>query len=187
MCWLVLANFAAFVRATWYGQRMNPTIPSTFGAAPATSMPTYQRPDPPLPIPIREIVAQYDKAMNNNPTMEAAVGFRSATPPSNPIKDRGSETIHRDREALERAQMAAALTVAKQAEQDEVKLTLDRLRATRKARGGVGAPLQVPIHLQSSAAIVITDADLKPTSRGELEDQAAQIDPDAEIDTDEGG
>lgn len=91
------------------------------------------------------------------------------------------EIIHRDREALEKAQMTAALTEAKRAEQGEVLSTLDMLRRTRKARGGTGAPLQVPLHLQSSAAIVITDADLKPTTRAELEDQAAQIDPDAEV------
>lgn len=104
------------------------------------------------------------------------MGFRSATPPTNK-----PEIIHRDREALEKAQLTTALTEAKRAEFDDTKRVLDQLRATRKARGGVGAPLQVPLHLQSSAAIVITDADLKPTSRAELEDQAASLDPDAEV------
>lgn len=40
---------------------------------------------------------------------------------------------------------------------------LDKLRATRKSRGGTGAPLQVPGHLKDAAegiGIVITDADL---------------------------
>lgn len=40
---------------------------------------------------------------------------------------------------------------------------LDKLRATRKSRGGTGAPLQVPGHLKGAAegvGIVITDADL---------------------------
>lgn len=41
---------------------------------------------------------------------------------------------------------------------------LDKLRATRKARGGVGAPLVVPAHLRDAAegkpGIIITDVDL---------------------------
>jgi len=41
---------------------------------------------------------------------------------------------------------------------------LDKLRATRKARGGVGAPLIVPVHLQGAAdgkpSIIITDEEL---------------------------
>lgn len=43
--------------------------------------------------------------------------------------------------------------------------TLDKLRATRKMRGGTGAPLIVPGHLAGAAAgkpsIIITDAELK--------------------------
>lgn len=61
--------------------------------------------------------------------------------------------------------MTMALTEGRRAENDETKSLLDRLRATRKARGGTGAPLEVPAHLRDAASgvgIVITDADLNP-------------------------
>lgn len=48
---------------------------------------------------------------------------------------------------------------------NETRKTLDELRRTRVARGGVGAPLQVPTHLRDAAAgigIIVTDADLNP-------------------------
>lgn len=64
---------------------------------------------------------------------------------------------------------------------DDIKKKLDELRRTRKARGGVGAPLQVPAHLRDAAAgigIVVTDADLDPrktkTREQEL-DEAADL------------
>lgn len=38
---------------------------------------------------------------------------------------------------------------------------LDALRRSRKSRGGVGAPLEVPGHLRPNTEIVITDKDLK--------------------------
>lgn len=63
-----------------------------------------------------------------------------------------------------RAAIAEVLTADKKREHDTVKSQLDILRATRKSRGGVGAPLSVPAHLRSAAnghGIVITDADLK--------------------------
>jgi len=47
--------------------------------------------------------------------------------------------------------------------QEETLSVLDALRRSRKARGGVGAPLQVPANLRDAAAgqgIIITDADL---------------------------
>lgn len=46
----------------------------------------------------------------------------------------------------------------------ETRAVLDTLRAARKARGGVGAPLGVPAHLKGASTgrgIVITDADLR--------------------------
>jgi hypothetical protein len=48
---------------------------------------------------------------------------------------------------------------------DETRKTLDELRRTRKTRGGVGAPLDVPFHLKDAArgmGIIVTDADLNP-------------------------
>lgn len=47
---------------------------------------------------------------------------------------------------------------------------LDKLRATRKARGGSGAPLLVPAHLRDIASddakgVVITDEDLTITEK----------------------
>jgi hypothetical protein len=50
-----------------------------------------------------------------------------------------------------------------QQRQGETLTVLEALRRSRKTRGGVGAPLQVPAHLQPAAAIVVTDADLKPS------------------------
>lgn len=38
---------------------------------------------------------------------------------------------------------------------------LDALRRSRKSRGGVGAPLQVPAHLRDGTQLVITDEQLK--------------------------
>ena len=67
------------------------------------------------------------------------------------------------RAELHRAQLATALVEVKRAEQSEVLSLLDQLRRTRKDRGGVGAPLQVPAHLRDAAegqGIIITDADL---------------------------
>lgn len=55
------------------------------------------------------------------------------------------------------------LAEQKRQDQNETKSVLDHLRKTRKARGGVGAPLIVPAHLQDASmgqGIVITDADL---------------------------
>lgn len=86
-------------------------------------------------------------------------------------RDKDDPIIHRDRQALERAQIAAALTEAKRAEFDDTKSILDKLRATRKARGGVGAPLQVPNHLRPDTAIIITDADLDAAAKAVDRDQ----------------
>lgn len=55
--------------------------------------------------------------------------------------------------------LAKVLGEEKKREQSEILSVLDALRKTRKARGGTGAPLEMPRHLQT--AIVITDADLK--------------------------
>lgn len=52
----------------------------------------------------------------------------------------------------------------KRREFNETNSALDILRRTRRDRGGVGAPLQVPAHLKSAAngvGIVVTDADLR--------------------------
>lgn len=49
--------------------------------------------------------------------------------------------------------------------------TLDALRRTRKQRGGVGAPLDVPASLKDAArgqGIVITDEDLDPNNMGPI-------------------
>ncbi len=53
---------------------------------------------------------------------------------------------------------------------NDVRRTLDMLRATRASRGGVGAPLQTPGNLSVGALVVVTDADLDPN-------KAAQINP----------
>lgn len=81
------------------------------------------------------------------------------------------KVIHSDKVALERAQLGMALTEAKRAEFDDTLSILDKLRATRKARGGVGAPLQVPLHLRAGTEIVITDADLDAAARAVDKDQ----------------
>lgn len=60
----------------------------------------------------------------------------------------------------------------------ETLTVLDALRRSRKSRGGVGAPLQVPGHLRDAAngnpSIVVTDDDLKANSAkpiGGLDDE----------------
>ncbi len=50
----------------------------------------------------------------------------------------------------------------KKKEFGETLTVLESLRRSRKARGGVGAPLQVPARL-AGAPLIITDADLKPS------------------------
>lgn len=67
-------------------------------------------------------------------------------------------------------------------EHQEINKTLEMLRKTRKARGGAGAPLQVPVHLRDAAAgkpILVTDADLSPNtprkSREQVMDEATQL------------
>lgn len=66
-------------------------------------------------------------------------------------------------------------------EHNETRKTLEMLRKTRAARGGVGAPLKVPGHLRDAAAgqgIVITDADLnpnKPKGREQQEDEDSDL------------
>lgn len=56
--------------------------------------------------------------------------------------------------------LTQVLVEEKRREQGETLSVLDALRRTRKARGGVGAPLIVPRNL-SGKEIVITDDDLK--------------------------
>lgn len=49
-------------------------------------------------------------------------------------------------------------------EQGTTLSVLDMLRRTRKSRGGVGAPLEIPSSLKGASegqGIIITDADLK--------------------------
>lgn len=61
--------------------------------------------------------------------------------------------------------------------QGETLSTLDALRRSRKSRGGVGAPLDVPPHLAGAAAgqgIIITDAMLNDG----LSKKAAPVDDD---------
>lgn len=45
--------------------------------------------------------------------------------------------------------------------QGEQMSVLDALRRSRKSRGGVGAPLSIPVHLRDGSQIVITDDALK--------------------------
>lgn len=69
------------------------------------------------------------------------------------------EKLARDKEALSKV-----LVEEKQREQGETLSVLDALRRTRKARGGVGAPLQVPAHLKDASkgtGIIITDEDVE--------------------------
>lgn len=69
-----------------------------------------------------------------------------------------------DQAAANREAIAEVLTADKKRQFDETRSVLDVLRATRQARGGVGAPLIVPNHLRSAAngqGIVVTDADLR--------------------------
>jgi len=56
------------------------------------------------------------------------------------------------------------LVEEKKKEQGTTLSVLDMLRRTRKSRGGVGAPLQIPSDLAGAAAgqgIIITDGELK--------------------------
>lgn len=53
------------------------------------------------------------------------------------------------------------LRIQKKKEQDDTLSILDTLRKTRISRGGVGAPLDVPRHLEN--AIVVTDDEFKQT------------------------
>lgn len=54
------------------------------------------------------------------------------------------------------------------AQHGEIRHTLDVLRRTRKARGGVGAPLQVPPTLGAQSLIVVTDADLNAVDQARM-------------------
>lgn len=68
-----------------------------------------------------------------------------------------------DRLKRDREQLSKFLVEEKVKEQEGTNKVLDALRRTRKARGGVGEPLQVPAHLKSAAegtGIIITDADI---------------------------
>lgn len=56
----------------------------------------------------------------------------------------------------EKEAMKEVMTQDLQKRHGETLSTLDALRRSRVSRGGVGAPLDVPVHLQQ--AIVITDA-----------------------------
>ena len=79
------------------------------------------------------------------------------------------------------AQMAAAMTEHKREEFNETRSLLDQLRRTRAARGGVGAPLQVPLHLRDAAAgmgIVVTDADLDPDAKPRTREEQDDLDSD---------
>lgn len=62
-------------------------------------------------------------------------------------------------------QLRKFMVEEKRKSQEETLSVLDVLRKTRKARGGVGAPLDVPAHLRGAAdgkpSIIITDEDLK--------------------------
>jgi hypothetical protein len=73
--------------------------------------------------------------------------------------DKG-KIIHSDKVAAERDRLREFLTFEKVKEQQETLTVLEMLRRTRKSRGGVGAPLQVPAHL-AGGPMIVTDADLK--------------------------
>lgn len=67
--------------------------------------------------------------------------------------------VQQERAMLKEAQFKVALTESKRSEQNEIMRTLDQLRKTRAARGGVGAPLQQPVSLSEGRnTIIITDA-----------------------------
>lgn len=64
-------------------------------------------------------------------------------------------------------ELGQMLAASKAQEHKETLGVLDALRRSRKSRGGVGAPLQVPANLKNAAngqGIVITDADLDPNA-----------------------
>lgn len=64
-------------------------------------------------------------------------------------------------------ELGEMLAASKKKEHEETLGVLDALRRTRKARGGPGAPLQVPANLRNAAngiGIIITDSDLDPNS-----------------------
>lgn len=65
-------------------------------------------------------------------------------------------------------QLTQFLTEEKKKEMDKTKSTLDELRRTRRARGGTGAPLEIPRHLRAvdSNAIIITDNDMPYIKKG---------------------
>ena len=58
----------------------------------------------------------------------------------------------------EQEAVAMVAVAEKKLENENTLRILDELRRTRKARGGTGAPLEVPTNLKNQ--IVITDADL---------------------------
>lgn len=64
-------------------------------------------------------------------------------------------------------ELGRMLSEGKRREHQETLGVLDALRRTRKARGGAGAPLQVPANLRNASngvGIVITDSDLDPNA-----------------------
>lgn len=68
-------------------------------------------------------------------------------------------------------ELGQMLAASKALEHKETLGVLDALRRSRKARGGSGAPLQVPANLRNAAngvGIVITDADLDLDSNAPL-------------------
>lgn len=60
----------------------------------------------------------------------------------------------------EKEQLAKFLGEQLKDTHDQQRKILDELRRSRRARGGVGAPLEVPAHLRESSQIIVTDADL---------------------------
>lgn len=66
-----------------------------------------------------------------------------------------------DRMTADQRALSDVMTEDLRQRQGEKLSVLDQLRRTRAARGGVGAPLQIPARL--ATPILLTDADLSPT------------------------
>ena len=72
-------------------------------------------------------------------------------------------------------QLQKFLVEEKKKEFDNTLTVLDALRRSRKSRGGVGSPLEVPKHLRAS--IIVTDADVASVIQTEPADTADKPKP----------
>jgi hypothetical protein len=100
--------------------------------------------------------------------MGRALPIRQMSTPSSTRKSKkerqmgiNDRMVDPEKNPLVSEEMKKVLVEEKRREQNETLAVLDVLRRTRKARGGVGAPLKVPAHLGGTddGLIVLTDPD----------------------------